>query len=159
MEGVTLQDELSHVKDYISIQQIRFPDRILFQYHMDETLSDFRVPSLILLTFIENCIRHALKPSSSSTTITLELKQIAPFGKNVLYARISDNGPGFSSEQLEELNSMEVDLKFGEVHGIGIHNIRKRLQLLYHSEAQLFFSNKKTGGALIELYLPPWKEK
>ncbi len=156
MEGVALLDELSHVQDYIHIQQIRFPDRIQFQCHMEEALSDFRVPSLILLTFIENCIKHAL--TSSPSSITLDLKQISPFGKHVLYARISDNGPGFSEEQLDELNSTDVDLKFGEIHGIGIHNIRKRLQLLYHSEAQLFFSNQKTGGALIELYLPPWND-
>lgn len=159
MEGVSLQDEVEHVNDYIRIQQIRFPSRIQFSVHMDPSLADFQVPSLILLTFIENCIVHALTPDQSVTCISLDLCRKKRVDTAGLHIKIYDNGPGFSSEQLEKLNSADDSIKLGEIHGIGIHNIRCRLQLLYGSKAYINFCNNKKGGALIELYLPEWMDK
>lgn len=159
LEGVPLQEEVAHVRDYISIQEIRFPGRIVFHCDMDETLTGFRVPSLILLTFIENCILHAQIPGQTVSRIILELHTVSFEDKAGLHIRISDNGQGFSAEQLDVMNHTETKLPFGEIHGIGIHNIRNRLHLLYGTRAQIWFSNQKDGGALIELKLPPWKDQ
>ena len=157
MKPVTLGDEVEHVINYLHIQQIRFPDRIRFNSHMNPELSSFPVPSLILLTFIENSIIHAPKNSHSVLTIDLTLERAPEPVSSFLSIRICDNGPGFTDEQFDELNTDPDELPFGSGHRVGIRNIRSRLRLLYMDDASLKISNDpQTHGARIELLLPPW---
>ena len=160
MKPVSLLSEIEHVKDYISIQQIRFPGRIQFNYTMDAELESFLVPPLIILTFIENSIVHAQGPKRSIMCIDMELIAKKKSDGTYLCIHISDNGRGFTSEQLRILNAPVADVQIGTEHGIGIHNIRNRLNLLYGNKALLIISNAPLGhGAVIEMELPPWPKQ
>lgn len=160
MKPVSLLSEIEHVKDYISIQQIRFPGRIQFNYTMDAELESFLVPPLIILTFIENSIVHAQGPKRSIMCIDMELIAKKKSDGTYLCIHISDNGRGFTSEQLKMLNAPVADVQIGAEHGIGIHNIRNRLNLLYGNKALLIISNAPLGhGAVIEMELPPWPKQ
>ena len=160
MKPVSLLSEIEHVKDYISIQQIRFPGRIQFNYTMDAELESFLVPPLIILTFIENSIVHAQGPKRSIMCIDMELIAKKKSDGTYLCIHISDNGRGFTSEQLKMLNAPVADVQIGTEHGIGIHNIRNRLNLLYGNKALLIISNAPLGhGAVIEMELPPWPKQ
>ena len=160
MKPVSLLSEIEHVKDYISIQQIRFPGRIQFNYTMDAELESFLVPPLIILTFIENSIVHAQGPKRSIMCIDMELIAKKKSDGTYLCIHISDNGRGFTSEQLRMLNAPVADVQIGTEHGIGIHNIRNRLNLLYGNKALLIISNAPLGhGAVIEMELPPWPKQ
>lgn len=160
MKPVSLLSEIEHVKDYISIQQIRFPGRIQFNYTMDAELESFLVPPLIILTFIENSIVHAQGPKRSIMCIDMELIAKKKSDGTYLCIHVSDNGRGFTSEQLRMLNAPVADVQIGTEHGIGIHNIRNRLNLLYGNKALLIISNAPLGhGAVIEMELPPWPKQ
>ena len=160
MKPVSLLSEIEHVKYYISIQQIRFPGRIQFNYTMDAELESFLVPPLIILTFIENSIVHAQGPKRSIMCIDMELIAKKKSDGTYLCIHISDNGRGFTSEQLKMLNAPVADVQIGTEHGIGIHNIRNRLNLLYGNKALLIISNAPLGhGAVIEMELPPWPKQ
>lgn len=160
IKPVSLLSEIEHVKDYISIQQIRFPGRIQFNYTMDAELESFLVPPLIILTFIENSIVHAQGPKRSIMCIDMELIAKKKSDGTYLCIHISDNGRGFTSEQLKMLNAPVADVQIGAEHGIGIHNIRNRLNLLYGNKALLIISNAPLGhGAVIEMELPPWPKQ
>ena len=160
IKSVSLLSEIEHVKDYISIQQIRFPGRIQFNYTMDAELESFLVPPLIILTFIENSIVHAQGPKRSIMCIDMELIAKKKSDGTYLCIHISDNGRGFTSEQLKMLNAPVADVQIGAEHGIGIHNIRNRLNLLYGNKALLIISNAPLGhGAVIEMELPPWPKQ
>ena len=160
IKSVSLLSEIEHVKDYISIQQIRFPGRIQFNYTMDAELESFLVPPLIILTFIENSIVHAQGPKRSIMCIDMELIAKKKSDGTYLCIHISDNGRGFTSEQLRMLNAPVADVQIGTEHGIGIHNIRNRLNLLYGNKALLIISNAPLGhGAVIEMELPPWPKQ
>ena len=160
MKPVSLLSEIEHVKDYISIQQIRFPGRIQFNYTMDAELESFLVPPLIILTFIENSIVHAQGPKRSIMCIDMELIAKKKSDGTYLCIHVSDNGRGFTSEQLKMLNAPVADVQIGTEHGIGIHNIRNRLNLLYGNKALLIISNAPLGhGAVIEMELPPWPKQ
>ena len=127
---------------------------------MDAELESFLVPPLIILTFIENSIVHAQGPKRSIMCIDMELIAKKKSDGTYLCIHISDNGRGFTSEQLKMLNAPVADVQIGAEHGIGIHNIRNRLNLLYGNKALLIISNAPLGhGAVIEMELPPWPKQ
>ena len=65
---------------------------------------------------------------------------------------ISDNGEGFTPEIIETLQNGQIVVKKDGEH-IGIHNVVQRLSIMYREEASIQFSNKKEGGAKIEIYI------
>ena len=59
-ETTTLEKELSIVKDYLELEQIRFEDRLKVEYDIDEDTLDQQVPPMMLQTLVENAIKHGI---------------------------------------------------------------------------------------------------
>lgn len=143
---VKLGDEINHVKNYLRIQEFRFSDNL--NYHIDapHRLLDYDVPLLIVQTFVENAIKHAVTldyPSHIEISIQSSMEQ--------LRIQIRDNGKGFPKEVIEQLKENRNLLNEKGEH-VGIWNIKRRLWLLYKERADIIFYNN--GGAVIEIRLP-----
>lgn len=127
------QVELSRA--YLKIMQARMGDRLSISVDMPSELTCAEFPSMMLQTLVENSIKHGLEPKLAGGHIHIQAKVVA----NDLEVEVSDDGVGFD---------MHAD------DGIGLSNIRERLNMLYGEKAQLIIEIPQEGGTKVSILLP-----
>jgi signal transduction histidine kinase len=148
---IKLEDELFHVSNYARIQELRFPK--LFQYTEDVAIElyDIKIPPLILHTFVENSVEHAMLHDRKNR-VRIKAEPETRKGLPGICLQITDNGKGFSEQTLSCLFSKQD--ASAQCGGIGIRNVVSRLDLIYGGKAAIKFSNLPDGGAEIDMWLP-----
>jgi two-component system LytT family sensor kinase len=134
---VPLSDELASIRHYLEIELTRFGERL----HLDESippgLLDCRVPALILQPLVENCVKHGLTGHTRRMTIWLS----ASLEHDTLVLSVEDDG--HSPPQGGSWS-----------YGVGLNNVKQRLQLLYGNVAQLTACARPDGGFISRMHLP-----
>lgn len=155
-ELVTIEDELKHVQNYISIQQVRFGDRFRILTELPPKMYKMHILKLILQPLVENAFYHGLNYCQFGSYIRISGWTEDSF----IYLSVSDDGTGMEPEQLEQLNqSLKQKPEFKELghrnkQSIGIKNIHSRIQLYYGEEYGLQISSVKNSGTSILIKLP-----
>lgn len=116
---VLLDNELEFIKDYLSLQSLRFEDKLNFTIQDEREKNNQECLPFLLQIFVENAIRHGLEKEGSS--MTLEIK-ISESNEQVFYAI---------------KNSHQKNLKNNDTLGIGLENLRDRLNILYDEKIEL----------------------
>lgn len=137
-QKVPLQREMEILNLYLSIEKMRFPDRLQLDIRFDPALEQALVPSLILQPLVENAIKHAVARSEHACTLQIHISQ----EELQLHLRVADDGPGCDPKVI------------AEGCGVGLRNTRERLQTLYGSSQQLAISKRPEGGVAVEITLP-----
>lgn len=150
-EFIKLIDEIKHVESYLSIQKIRYEDKLNYEIKIDEKLLNYNVIKLILQPLVENAIYHGIKEKRGIglITITGEIKF------NKLHLSVIDNGIGMKEDKLEEINILlkgHVDSK-GSL-GYGIYNVNEKIRLTYGDEFGLEYHSIYGEGTTVELWHP-----
>ncbi len=144
---ISLEDELSHVKQYCAIQQKCYED--LFEYHINveaKHLLACYVPKIIIQPLVENSILHGFKDRTSIGEIWIRVEE----ANHKLHLIIEDNGSGMDIDQVR-LGMRHV----GDSNkGYALRNIMNRLQLFYRDEATMELFNNDTMGSRIEIWIP-----
>jgi Predicted signal transduction protein with a C-terminal ATPase domain len=148
---VLLRDELAHTRNYLRIQQLRFPQRLTFRIEADEDALNSPIPPLVIQNVVENSIKHAVN-LDDTLDIQIRVASVGKGSERRLCVRIADNGPGFPPEVLGRLQQGR-DLVQDEGERIGIWNLRHRLKLLYPAGYRLAFENGSEGGAVVTMEL------
>ncbi|WP_364146023.1 sensor histidine kinase [Paenibacillus sp. LPE1-1-1.1] len=149
---VRLEDEINHVRIYLEIQKHRYRDAFTFHIDQADGTGHLKIPPLVLQTFIENSVKYAVsRVNEVQIQLAVDLKTDSEEETAVI--RISDTGPGFTTEILERLES-GLPLDQSDGNHIGIMNTLERLEYLYRSKASIHFSNAETGGACVTICLP-----
>lgn len=154
-----LERELEHVRNYMHIQEIRFPEQFTYLEEVDETLLREKVPSLLLQTFVENALEHAIDLDKKNW-VRLRIFPLEREGLPGMQIEVRDNGKGFEEKKLELLNAdgkEEVILETKDE--IGISNVKNRLELIYQGKADIRFFNAPEGGAVVSIWLPIIEEE
>ena len=155
-ELVSVSDELKHVSDYVSIQQIRFNNKFTLKVDIPEYMLGLKVLKLILQPLVENALYHGLNYCTTGDQITI----IGTVDESYLYLTVSDNGVGMSPEDLSQLqNKMMESSSFTELghrtkQSIGLKNIHTRIELYYGKGYGLTISSRKNEGTSIQITLP-----
>ncbi|MBD5392855.1 MAG: histidine kinase [Lachnospiraceae bacterium] len=149
---VRLEYELSHIRAYLDVQQLRLGSFISYTCVVNDELKSTLIPPLLLITFIENTIKY--NPSTNKTLeiqliITKELLDNNPY----LKIDIIDSGKGFPQDVLDSL-LLKKSFSSEERTHVGITNSIQRLFLLYGDHHEIRFFNEKQGGAHIQLIIP-----
>jgi two-component system sensor histidine kinase YesM len=155
---VKLKDELEHTKNYLRIQSLRFPGRLSWTVDAPDYLSDTPIPPLVIQSFVENSIKHAMT-MEEQVIISVRIRFADEDSGSRLRIRIEDTGPGFDDKVLEELQAgRSVENDRGE--RTGIWNVQRRLRLMYRNDAFVTFNQRaETGGAVVEIVLPTDPER
>ncbi len=149
---VHLRDELSYVKNYISIQQLYTEKTYSCEIDVDEQLMDLMIPPISIQTFVENAIKHAVRPDKP-LEILIRTRLLSTEVGDFADITIEDNGPGFDQAMLGQLNFSDPDA-FPQAH-IGLANVIMRLNLIYNGKAYVAFANSSGGrGAVCEMVIP-----
>ena len=136
-QQVPLAEELEFTRKYLDIQKVRFADRLEFSVDVPGELMAAQVPSLILQPMIENAVKHGIAKRIQGGAIRLA----AARSNGTLTLRIYNDGPSLPSEW--EQNKT----------GIGISNVRTRLESLYGNGFELNLRNQR-GGVEASVSLP-----
>lgn len=151
---VTLSEELEHISNYLSIQKIRFPQAFDYSIDIEQELGLVSVPAFILQPFVENAMEHGFcYRENIPFYVCVQVKLDSNSSGKHISVRIEDNGKGFPTDILSELQSDNYFSKDFDKH-IGIWNVQRRCQLYYHSEVRILFFNSPQGGAVVEMALP-----
>jgi two-component system, LytTR family, sensor kinase len=135
---VPLSEEFALQKLYLDIEAARFPHRLRARYELPPELADARVPGMILQPLVENSVKHAVAPTSQKVTLTLAARE--EYGRLVI--AVSDDGNGAARDS---------DKRPG--HGIGLANVRERLEARFGSDATIV-CGAEPGGYSTQLRLP-----
>lgn len=132
----TLADELELLSAYLSIIQIRMEGRLQYEIEADPDLSDVAFPPLILQPLVENAIVHGLEPLEEGGSVIIHARR----AEGRLNIEVRDSGVG-------------ITLSAG-VGGLGITNVKDRLDRLYGSKARLTFMDVEPHGLRVNLEIP-----
>lgn len=151
---ITLSSELNHIRNYIEIQMVMYPDRLSYQVQLPKELEKTLIPPLLIQPFVENAIKHGFINNSKPFEIILTVEEEAgKNGESCIYILVKDSGPGFTGDQLEILNHGLYEKKPTDRH-LGIWNVYRRMLMFYNNRASLTFLNAPEGGAVVEIRLP-----
>jgi two-component system, LytTR family, sensor kinase len=142
-QEVPLRRELEYLQLYLSIEQVRFQDRLQVEISADPATLDAAVLQMVLQPVVENAIRHGVGKSSSAGKVKISAMRV----KDTLELRVQDDGPGFSAD-----GSIENQLIASQ--RIGLANTRARLKQLYGEQARLTTGNAQPHGAVVTITLP-----
>ncbi|MGN8631538.1 cache domain-containing sensor histidine kinase [Blautia sp. HCP3S3_G3] len=153
---VLIKDELTCIKNYLRIIEIRFPGRFEIHLQVDPCVMEYTMPRFLLQPLVENSILHGLEPMPGKGVLTLSVS-LTP--QKLLYVECTDNGVGITSEKLEHLLQMleQTDCKSlaNTVHThIGLLNIHLRLKLIYGDSYGLSISSEPLKQTTVSAAFP-----
>ncbi len=133
-QEVKLSEEIKYLQDYIHLQQIRLHKQLDFQFEQEVEDERLLVPPLLFIILVENAFKHGIEPAENESFLHLYLKSQ---GKQMVFCCLNSyEGPSSDSP------------------GIGLDNLRKRLNLLYPKRHQLHLEqNDFTFKATLEIQL------
>lgn len=143
---ITLEDELNHARNYMLIQKHRYTDKFDFEIEVSDGIKKLLVPKIILQPIIENSIYHGVRYLVDPGVIKIS----AQVKEEVLYIYVFDNGNGMTKEELKHI----WDKKPKKNRGVGIRNVRDRIQLMMGKEYGLSYKSKKEEGTTAIITLP-----
>ncbi len=135
---VTLAEELEFVRQYLAIEEVRFPDRLRPTFEIDAALLGAAVPEFVLQPLVENALRHGLARRVTASLLKIEARR----GGDTLVLAVTDDGPGPGGTAAEATT------------GVGLSNLRERLASLYGARARLELVATPVGGAVATVQLP-----
>ena len=145
---VPLREELSFIDDYLAIEVVRFGDKLRVVKQISEETLDIVVPSMLLQPLIENSIKHGLEPRIHGGSVTLRSRITG----DTLVLEVEDDGLGMPPERL--LNDHPGDFHSRPGLGVGMRNVRERMQVLYGGLAKVEMNSRPGRGTQVMLSMP-----
>ena len=152
---VKLKDELREVDNYVTIQTIRFKDRLYADFDIENETLDTPVPIFLLQPLVENAIIHGLEPKEGIGYISI----IAYMVEDEVELIVRDNGVGISSVKMKELlksmNKDQIEPISTEGHSsIGIKNVNQRIKAYYGEEYGIKLESNLNTGTSVRIRIP-----
>ncbi len=136
-----LRDELDFIGDYLAIELERFGDKLRVVREIDPSCADVPVPGMLLQPLVENSIRHGIANKLEGGTITLRARRS---GERLLI-EVEDDGVGIPEA---------VPAAIPGQSGIGVSNVRERLEVLYNHDYKMQIESQPGAGTRILIEIP-----
>jgi two-component system LytT family sensor kinase len=144
---VPLGEELAFTDDYVDIEVVRFGEKLRVVKEIAEDTLEFVVPSMLLQPLIENSIKHGLEPRISGGTVTVRSR----LEGERLVVEVEDDGVGVEPGRSV---TEPVSGLVREGSGIGLRNVRERMQVLYGDDAVVEMVSRPGRGTRVRLSMP-----
>lgn len=151
--STTLRKELDYIESYLTIQKLRFGERIDYKVEIRDGLrtEDHQILPLLLQPVVENAMVHGLEDTAKNGRIEIEIDLME--GDRLRIA-VSDNGRGMTAEELEELKNKLDTPNLVLQSGIGLYNTNQRIHLCYGDEYGIYLESAPGRGTKVILLLP-----
>lgn len=153
---VTIDQEIRHMKDYLTIQKIRFEDRIEFSIYEEFDTKKYYSPKFILQPIVENAIKHGLDNQQDLKIEIFITNDCSSLNcrENLMF-KIKDNGPGIPDEILSELNKyLESDPMGKRDSKFGLINVHGRLIMMFGNQYGLKINSEIDKGTEVIISIP-----
>ncbi|NRF90443.1 sensor histidine kinase [Paenibacillus frigoriresistens] len=151
-EYCTVSQELAHIRNYVQVQAIRFPDEFEVDFTIDARLNDTYMLKLLLQPLVENAMIHGIQKKEAKGIISIYAEQKG----SLMSFKIMDDGIGMSEDQLktvrESLNPQK-GLPASDA-SYGMRNVHERLLLHYGMESGLIIESKLNTGTCVSFSIP-----
>lgn len=148
-----IRNEMNNIERYLFIQTLRYSDRISYSISIDDSVLDYRIPSMTLQPLVENCLVHGLEEKKEGGVIEINGKLISD---NEIVLTISDNGVGIEPELVKRLN--QKNNLSSKSLGIGILNTQERICHYFGSRYGLTFESILHEGTNVAVHIPCIKD-
>jgi LytS/YehU family sensor histidine kinase len=132
-----LRQQLEAASAYLGLMHARIPR---LSYSVDSDVKDAALPPLMLISLVENAVKHGVEPKIGPVHISVHAKQLEQNGEAMLELTVADNGVGFAGSSSGS--------------GIGLANIHERLASMYGLRASLVLKARPEGGVAATILLP-----
>jgi hypothetical protein len=139
-DRVTLEDELSFVRDYLELESLRLGPRLKIEWELDDDAAGLPLPALSLQPLVENSIKHAFNPHSRPGLLRIRTRVDAKAG--LLAMTVGDDGPGAEPAAVKQSN------------GLGLRTVERRLQLEYGARGALDIETAPGSGFVVTMSIP-----
>lgn len=139
-QEVALQQELELTRRYLEIEEVRFADRLTVEWHIPDRLNAV-VPAFALQPLVENALIHGIGRLSGPGVLSIHAERTGEHGEHVVLT-VRDNGPG------------PAHAAPSQGAGVGLANLRARVERLYSGGASLTLHAREGGGAEAVLRVP-----
>jgi sensor histidine kinase YesM len=136
-QQANLGHELELVRAYLDLFQVRMGARLAFAIEADRSLHGIAFPPMLLVTLVENAIKHGIEPSAVGGHVTVRARRIGA----TLEIAVLDDGVGFGGAATDGT-------------GVGLVNVRRQLKARYGSTARLTLESREPRGASASLVIP-----
>ena len=133
---INFEDELKHIETYVSLEKMRFSDRLNVNY--DIKVKDFELPPLTIQPLVENAIKHGILKKVEGGSITLKTYK----EDNVIYVEVIDDGVGFNIDSIDFKNDEHF----------GINNIKHRLTSMCDADISIESNPNKGTKVVVKFY-------
>jgi Putative regulator of cell autolysis len=153
IELTSLEKELEHVSNYLSIQQLRFGDRVNYELIVDPKvqLKQHKILPMLIQPIVENAIIHGLEQMESNGRIVIKVDSIE---HNFTRISVIDNGIGMTNETLKKVHKNMYHKESNSMESIALHNIYKRIKLYYEGKGIIFINSNLSKGTVVTIELP-----
>lgn len=148
---VKFRDEVEFIKNYTSLMNIRYGNRLSVDFLIGDGLEEVRVPIFLLQPLVENSISHGLQKRLNEGKISIVRIEAVSSGEYLLI-KIRDNGIGMTEDTINEL--LNVQLEEFSHKKIGLRNVITRLRLLYCDNFHFNVESKPGEYTTIVIKLP-----
>ncbi len=147
-EQVPIGQEVEYARSYLTIQKMRYKDKLEFQIQVDAQIMGVPIIKLVLQPLIENAIYHGLKYKEGKGLLIVRGYRE---GENAVI-QIKDNGAGMDEQTLSHIfEKHKVNYRS---NGVGVYNVQKRLQLYYGMDYGITYSSKQGEGTTASIVIP-----
>lgn len=143
---VKLKEEIRMTKAYVIIQETRFQDQMSFSFNIDKNLDNVKVPPMLIQPIVENAIIHGLREKDKGGIISITVME----ENSLISISIKDNGVGMDNEKMDSLMN-EVK---NESTGLGVFNVKKRLELYFNRNDLFVIKSQKGEGTEVIIFIP-----
>lgn len=156
-EWITVQQELDHIKYYLTIQKVRYENILDYEIEADDALKDFPMLKLTLQPLVENAIYHGIKNKRGRGKLKVSAR-FADLTHTHMEFSVEDNGAGFTEERLAEVKKeMSLSLQNSEnLNSVyGMYNVNKKLILYYNDTSSgLRIESEHNKGTKVSFVIP-----
>lgn len=139
---ITVSEEIELVKNFVNIQQIRFPEKVDISYNISKNVSKQKMLKILLQPFVENCLKHGFGGDSTNHKIVINGFHL---GSDIIF-EIIDNGVGFDVPD-NFINRRRVH--DDSLNGYGINNVEERIKLEYGNDYGITVKSRPGEGTKV----------
>ena len=152
MHTVPVREELTHVQNYLKMQELKYPDCVFSYVELPEELGDWPIPQMIIHTVVENEYKYAVS-RDVMLMLLIRVSREEREGQELLLIEIEDDGQGYPPEVIQRINTPGGAAE-GDGTRVGLWSIKRMLELMYDRTGLLELANQSPHGAIARIRVP-----
>lgn len=152
---VAVREEVENVRNFVTIQKIRFPDRFLVEYAIDEECMAEKIPRLTMQPLVENAFKHGFEDTPEHKRLLVSVLKRRGF----LVIRIFNDGMAVPAERIARIRELLMpDNQEETLDCFALRNLSRRLKLLFGGKSRVTLRSGNGIGTIVSLRIPLRKE-